>query len=290
MGRLAVHPRRAGTPVPLDPVPGFGQDSWVIDKVVEVIEPTTGVVDRPLVQLGLDLQYLSPGHIVVRPRIVGIHRRTPDIPGSALRTRCPPSPCTWLSHARTTTRTPSWHRVISRRRALPPPPWRGGGEAPDDSSHVHHAPVGELGAQLFPGSLATSTSQAFLVATWSTKASTSVSSCPNLRLDVRCCPAHIHQIGAGFHAYGGSSTDSLALHLPALLAGPRSSGSADPSRRSQGCSHLPLRLQVQAAPCFIGLLRQSQGGSFHPTRLMAPHGARSRLERRSTHPWPGRFF
>jgi hypothetical protein len=150
----------------------------------------------------------------------------------------------------------------------------GGGWAPDDSSHVHHAPVGGVGAQLFPGSPATSTPQAFLVATWSTKASTSVSSRSNLKLDARCCPAHIHQIGAGFHAYGGSSTDSLALHLPALLAGPGSSGSADPSRRCQGCSHRPLRLQVRAAPCFVGLLRQPKGGSFHPTRLMAPHGAR----------------
>jgi hypothetical protein len=32
VGRLAVHPRRAGTPVPLDPVPGFGQDSRVTNK------------------------------------------------------------------------------------------------------------------------------------------------------------------------------------------------------------------------------------------------------------------
>jgi hypothetical protein len=128
------------------------------------------------------------------------------------------------------------------------------------------------------------------VATWSTKASTSASSCPKIRFDAHCCPAHIRQVGAGFHAYGGSTTGSLSLHLPALLAGPGSSGSADPSRRCQGCSHLPLRLQVRAAPCFFGLLRQSQGGSFHPTRLMAPHGAHSHLGSRSRPLCVGRFF
>jgi hypothetical protein len=47
-----------------------------------------------------------------------------------------------------------------------------------------------VGARLFPGSLATSTPQAFLVATWSTKSSTSVSPRPSQRLGVHCCPAH----------------------------------------------------------------------------------------------------
>jgi hypothetical protein len=41
------------------------------------------------------------------------------------------------------------------------------------ASHVHHVPVGRGGAQLFPGSLATSTPQIFLVASSGTKAVTS---------------------------------------------------------------------------------------------------------------------
>jgi hypothetical protein len=74
-----------------------------------------------LMQLGLDPQYPPLGLIEVGPRRVGVHRRPPGIPVPQLRTRCPPSPCTWLSHARTTTRTPSHRRAISRRRALPLP-------------------------------------------------------------------------------------------------------------------------------------------------------------------------
>ena len=64
-----------------------------------------------------------------------------------------------------------------------------------DASHVHHHPVGQVGAQLCPDSIATSTPQAFLVAS---------SSAPNNRVrsrppegGVRCRPAHIHQVGAG---------------------------------------------------------------------------------------------
>ena len=37
------------------------------------------------------------------------------------------------------------------------------------------------------------------------------------------------------HRYGASTTDSLALRLLTLLAGPGPSGSADPSRRCRGC-------------------------------------------------------
>lgn len=40
------------------------------------------------------------------------------------------------------------------------------------------------------------------------------------------------------------------VHLFVSLAGPGPSGSADPSRRCQGCSHLLLRLQGQAALSF----------------------------------------
>src|SRR5262249_7196532 len=52
--------------------------------------------------------------------------------------------------------------ALSRRRACPPPPRRGGRH--QTASHVHHHPVDEQAAQLYPGSLATPTPQTFSVA------------------------------------------------------------------------------------------------------------------------------
>jgi hypothetical protein len=42
---------------------------------------------------------------------------------------------------------------------------RRGGRS-QDGSHVHHQPIDGVGAQLFPGSLATGTPQTFPVASW----------------------------------------------------------------------------------------------------------------------------
>jgi hypothetical protein len=66
-----------------------------------------------------------------------------------------------------------------------------------DGSHVHQQPIGQVGAQLYPGSLATPTPQPFSVA--SPPASLSgfgVDPSEQLGRDVHCDPAHIHQIGA----------------------------------------------------------------------------------------------
>jgi len=69
----------------------------------------------------LDLQY--PGLCLGgrRPRCAGIHQRPPGIPTRKRRPCCPPSPCGRLSRPRTTTRTPSRLRAVSRRWACPPP-------------------------------------------------------------------------------------------------------------------------------------------------------------------------
>src|SRR5207247_7794434 len=54
-------------------------------------------------------------------------------------------------------------------------------------------------------------------------------------------PGHVLQSGpyppgwSRRHRYGASTTGSLALRLLTSLAGPGSSGSADPSRRCRGC-------------------------------------------------------
>jgi hypothetical protein len=118
------------------------------------------------VQFGLDLQY-PPLRATQRQwlarRHVGIHQRPPSIPTSALLTYWPPSPCARLSRARTTTGPPShpWPSVDD-------------GPAPDHTgrlarravmhgSRVHHHPVDEGGAQLYPDSIATPTPQ---TSTW----------------------------------------------------------------------------------------------------------------------------
>lgn len=84
---------------------------------------------------------------------------------------------------------------------------------------------------------------------------------------VHCDPAHIHQVGAGSGLAGVQPLVSALVHLPVSLAGPGSSGSADPPRRCQGCSRPPLRLQDRAALSFSEPLRRPAGGV-----LSSPHG------------------
>jgi hypothetical protein len=78
--------------------------------------------------------------------------------------------------------------------------WKG---QPRAGSHVPHVPVDGGGAQLFPGSLATSTPQSFLVAFWPDQLTGVGVALPSPQACVRCCPAHIHQVGAGSGLTGG---------------------------------------------------------------------------------------
>jgi hypothetical protein len=87
----------------------------------------------------------------------------------------------------------------------------------------------------------------------------------------------------------------LRVALPSCLPGPTDLTVPRPSRRCQGCSHLPERLLGQAAPSFSGLLRQAAGGpKAHPVkwRLVA-HVAVGGLQwplpgLRPPRPWPRR--
>ena len=67
-------------------------------------------------------------------------------------------------------------------------------------------------------------------------------------------------------------------HLSVLLAGPGPSGSADPSRRCQGCSRPPPRLQDQAALSFAACCDRPEAEPFHLRPVMAPRGAPSGRE------------
>ncbi|GIE73323.1 hypothetical protein Apa02nite_094310 [Actinoplanes palleronii] len=85
----------------------------------------------------------------------------------------------------------------SRQRACPPPNGMSGGRATVDGSHVHQQPIGQLGAQLYPDSLATPTPQAFTVASPPTSLSGFGVDLPEKPGQlVRCDTAHIHQVGA----------------------------------------------------------------------------------------------
>jgi hypothetical protein len=141
------------------------------------------------------------------------------------------------------------------------------------ASHVHHVPVGRGGAQLFPGSLATSTPQLFLVASSGTKAVTSGVAAHHAWpvLGVRCWPAHIRQVRAGSPLSGVPPLVHCTLHRPALLAGPGPSGSPGPSRRCRGCSHPPCRLPGQAAPSF------NRAAATAQRWVLSPHPVTQRL-------------
>lgn len=87
------------------------------------------IITGPTVQLGLDLQYPSLRHIGDSLKFVGIHwREPPGIPVLRPLTYWPPSPCTHLSYARTTTGPPPRTGAVSRRRACPPADWMPAGK------------------------------------------------------------------------------------------------------------------------------------------------------------------
>jgi len=102
-------------------------------------------------------------------------------------------------------------------------------------SHVHHQPIDGVGTQLFPCSLATSTPQAFLVAS-SPAHETGFGVAARIICGQRALLSGPHPPGwSRLPPLEGSSTGSLALHLSVSLAGPGSSGGVDPSRRCRGC-------------------------------------------------------
>ena len=199
-GGLAVHSRRPGAPVRPDPAPGNQQDRRVMDKVVQVIEPTLGIVGRPSVQLGLDPQYPRLGLVEARPRRAGIHRRPPGLPVPALPTRCRPSPCDRLSRSRTTTAAPSPPSAIGRRRACPPPTWPAGGEG--DPGRVPAFTMHRLAGAVPSCSPAASPRVRRRPSPWPPDRRTLRR--PRSRAStgdgVRCWPAHIRQVGAGAFA------------------------------------------------------------------------------------------
>jgi hypothetical protein len=94
-------------------------------------------------------------------------------------------------------------------------------------SHVHHAPVGGVGAQLCPCSIATGTPQAFPVASGPAKNDRPSSRPRHLAGPVHCHSGHPPGCSRRCRLRG-FETLVPHVHLPALLAGPGPSGSAWP--------------------------------------------------------------
>ena len=136
----SVHPGGPPSLVRPDPLPRNHEEGGINDEVEEVVKLATGIVGRPLVQLGLDSQYPCLRLFEAGPRFVGVHQRPPDMAFPHCKTRCPPLPCGRLSRPRTTTGAPP-HPAMSRQRACPSPAWGAEGLGRPDGSHVHHAPV-----------------------------------------------------------------------------------------------------------------------------------------------------
>jgi len=140
-----------------------------------------------------------------------------------------------------------------------------------DGSHVHHVPIDGGSAQLFPGSLATSTPQTFLMAP--------SGGMHNLRkvrrvvngLGAHYCPAHIRRVGAGFTLAGVPPLVHFRCAFPSSLPGARRT--AVPTRPVvvRAACHPSRHLPAQAALSFTSLLRQRGGGGL-PLPL-GTHGA-----------------
>ena len=165
---------------------------------------------------------------------------------------------------------------------------RRGGQ-PRSGSHVHHVPVGRVGAQLCRCGLATATPQTFAVAS-----DASINSRRRSRLlvngvDAHHCPARIHQVGAGSMLERVQPlVHSRYASLPCL---------PDPDRLAVPAR--PVVVEVAPAPACVSRLRlytligslwrrtpSLVAGRRAPRAAPAPLGAGARAPR--ARPWSAR--
>ena len=216
------------------------------------------------------------------------------------------SPHRWRPPARRYSPASSWHSSISATDLLAPfamcvplarPDYYGASAPPSGQQPATSLPttrpdawqpgqprmvptftrssIGQAGAQLYPGSLATPTPQAFSVASPPSAAHGFGVDHPKRGSHA----LHPRPLSARFEpgtSYGASATDSLALRPLALLAEPVPSGSTSTSRHCRGC--------FPPSPAFPGSgCPQLQSGrydgpterTFTPLDNPAPRGAHS---------------
>ena len=108
-------------------------------------------------------------------------------------------------------------------------------------------PLDGVGAQLCPCSIATTTPQAFTVASRSAT-STDRRSSPHIFVRVRAATRPRSTRFEPVALLRGVQSLVPHVHLSVLLAGPGPSGGADPSRRCRGCFRPPRRLPGSGCP------------------------------------------
>jgi hypothetical protein len=145
-----------------------------------------------------------------------------------------------------------------------------------DSSRVHQKPIDQLGIQLYPGSLATSTPQAFLVASPPARqAGYGVVLRQEASKATHCIPTHIRQVRVGATLTELQTLVSLVYRL--ILA--------SRTRTVWQCQPVPAlsaplatftgvsRIQLRPAP--TQPLRRPGEKVLHLLRFPAPHGAQA---------------
>jgi hypothetical protein len=150
---------------------------------------------------------------------------------------------------------------------------------PGDGSHVHHEPVDEHGAQLFPGSPATSTPQAFPVTTGPASipaAPESINPFQGLpRAASRPVSTRFEPVSflRGFHHWFTRVTPSHRAHRgPGRLAVPARPGFVRAAPTLPGTSR--IRLPSASPAC----CDRPEAGPSIPPGPIAPRGARRRTE------------
>ena len=140
----------------------------------------------------------------------------------------------------------------------------------------------ERGVQLYPCGIATVTPQIFTVASWPVVTSRPEVPQPGTagrRVRTATSP---YPPDLSWWAVKRRQTLISRVHLLISLTGPTSSGSADTSRRCQGCSHPHQRPLDQAAPSFHPAAATTrQRRSLTSIRLQTPRGARGFRPNRS---------
>ena len=158
VGTLAVHASGLGAPVAPHPIPGHKQERGIGDKVEQIVKPAMRIIPGPTVQLHLDPQYPAARHISGGRKLVGVHRRPPGIPASPLRTCWLPS-AMYVPLARPdyygASAPPGGQQPATSLPTTGPAAWRPG--RPRVVPTFTRSSIGQTGAQLYPGSIATPT-------------------------------------------------------------------------------------------------------------------------------------
>jgi hypothetical protein len=231
------------------------------------------IVVRPTVQLGLDLQYPLPGSQQAQQWFTRIHQRSPGIPALRLLTCWLPSPCDRLSRPRTTTEPPL--RPVPSADDVPalPPRWLHGSDG--DTGRFPRSSRSRSTSEASSSTPAASPRLHRRSSPWPPgRLSHRGQKCPGTatRRRVRIA-ASPYPPDLSWWAVKGRQTLISRVRLLVSLTGPASSGSADASRRCQGCSHPPRHLPDQAALSFDPVAATRRRRSLTSIRLQTPRGA-----------------